>query len=88
MSQTDQKIILDDIKIMLEKEDYDGLRRHIAELHPADLADLMEQLEDDEILGIINILKPEDAGNVLIEVSSPIQESMSRNSTTIKLPGY
>jgi len=76
MSQTDQKIILDDIKIMLEKEDYDGLRRHIEELHPADLADLMEQLEDDEILGIINILKPEDAGNVLIEISSPIQESI------------
>ena len=76
MSQTDQKIILDDIKIMLEEEDHDGLRRHIAELHPADLADLMEQLEDDEILGIINILKPEDAGNVLIEISSPIQESI------------
>lgn len=76
MSQTDQKIILDDIKIMLEKEDYDGLKRLIGELHPADLADLMEQLEDDEILGIINILTPEDAGNVLIEISSPIQENI------------
>ncbi|MEA3360143.1 MAG: magnesium transporter [Thermodesulfobacteriota bacterium] len=76
MSQTDQKIILDDIKIMLEEEDHDGLKRHIDELHPADLADLMEQLEDDEILGIINILTLEDAGNVLIEISSPIQENI------------
>lgn len=76
MSQTDQKIILDDIKIMFEEEDYDGLKRHIDELHPADLADIMEQLEDDEILGIINILAPEDAGNVLIEISSPIQENI------------
>ena len=76
MSQTDQKIILDDIKIMFEEEDYDGLKRHIDELHPADLADIMEQLEDDEILGIINILTPEDVGNVLIEISSPIQENI------------
>jgi len=49
----------------------------IGELHPADLADLVEHLESDEILAVFKRLTPERAGEVLKEISAPIQEKIA-----------
>ncbi|MBW2004604.1 MAG: magnesium transporter [Deltaproteobacteria bacterium] len=77
MTQTDYKILLDNIRNMIQEQAYSDMERLIEDLHPADLADLVEHLESDERLKVINLLTPERAGEVLIETSSPIQESLA-----------
>jgi magnesium transporter len=53
------------------------MERLIEELHPADLADLVEHLESDEMLAVFTRLTPERAGEVLKEISAPIQEKIA-----------
>ena len=77
MTQTDYKILLDNIRNMIQEQAYSDMERLIEDLHPADLADLVEHLESDERLKVINLLTPERAGEVLIETSAPIQEKIA-----------
>ena len=48
-------------------------------MRPADVADLIEHLGADERIIIFQLLEPEDAGDVLVEIESPIQERILRN---------
>jgi magnesium transporter len=77
MTQIDYKILLDNIRNMIQEQAYSDLKRFIAKPHPADLADLVEHLESDEMLTVFKLLAPERAGEVLKEISSPIQEKIS-----------
>jgi len=77
MTQIDYKILLDNIRNMIQEQAYSDMERLIEELHPADLADLVEHLESDEMLTVFKLLAPERAGEVLKEISSPIQEKIS-----------
>ncbi|RLB27796.1 MAG: magnesium transporter [Deltaproteobacteria bacterium] len=77
MTQIDYKILLDNIRNMIQEQAYSDMERLIEELHPADLADLVEHLESDEMLAVFKLLAPERAGEVLKEISSPIQEKIS-----------
>ncbi|HDH87819.1 MAG: magnesium transporter [Deltaproteobacteria bacterium] len=77
MTQTDYKVLLDNIRNMIQEQTYQDLQGLLSELHPADLADLVEHLDSDERLKVINLLTPERAGEVLIETSPPIQESLA-----------
>ena len=51
MTQIDYKNLLDTIRNMIQEQAYSDMERLIEELHPADLADLVEHLESDEMLG-------------------------------------
>jgi magnesium transporter len=73
MTQIDYKNLLDNIRNMIQEQAYSDMERLIEELHPADLADLVEHLESDEMLAVFTRLTPERAGEVLKEVSAPIQ---------------
>ncbi len=77
MAETEYRILLDNIRRLIEEEALPELERIIGELHPADLADVVEHVEDDERLRIFQILPPELASEVLIEISAPIQESLT-----------
>ena len=77
MAETDYRILLDTIRRLIEEDALPELERAIGELHPADLADVVEHLEDDERLSIFRILPPGVASEVLIEISTPIQESLT-----------
>jgi len=77
MTQSDYKNLLDNIKNMIQEQAYSDMERLIEELHPADLADLVEHLESDEMLAVFNLLTPERAGEVLKEISAPIQEKIA-----------
>ncbi len=48
----------------------------IEDLRAADLADLIEHLESDERLYLFALMEPEGAGEVLVEIESPVQESI------------
>ena len=77
MTQADYKILLDNIRNMIQEQAYSDMKRLIEELHPADLADLVEYLESDEMLAVFALLTPERAGEVLKEISAPIQEKIA-----------
>jgi len=77
MTQTDYKVLLENIRNMIQEQAYSDMERLIEDLHPADLADLVEQLESDEILAVFTLLTPERAGEVLKEMSAPIQEKIA-----------
>lgn len=77
MAKPDHKVLLDTIKNRIEEKAYPDLERLITEPHPADLADLMEHLESDERLSVFHLLTPERAGEVLAQISPPIQESLT-----------
>jgi len=77
MTQTDYKILLDNIRNMIQEQAYSDMERLIEDLHPADLADLVEHLESDEILAVFKLLTPDRAGEVLKEISAPIQEKIA-----------
>jgi len=77
MTQSDYKNLLDNIRNMIQEQAYSDMERLIEELHPADLADLVEHLETDEMLAVFTRLTPERAGEVLKEISAPIQEKIA-----------
>ncbi len=77
MAEPEYRILLDTIRRLIEEEALPELERIIGELHPADLADVVEHVEDDERLRIFQILPPKLASEVLIEISAPIQESLT-----------
>ena len=77
MPQADLNILLDDIRKMIEEKAYQDVDRFLVDLHPADLADILEHLEDDERLNVFKLFTTEIAGEVLIQVSSPIRENLT-----------
>jgi magnesium transporter len=77
MAETDYKTLRDNVRDLIEGQAFHQVEGLIGELHPADLADLIEHLEDDERLSIFRLLPPERAGEVLIELSPPFQGSVT-----------
>ena len=51
----------------LEKEQYDELQAFLSDLHPADVADVLDRLGDDEKLRVFRLLDQEQAAEVLGE---------------------
>ena len=68
--------LIQEIKELVKQENHPALEKLIDESLPADLADLIEYLAPDERLFILALLKPEGAGEVLVEIEAPVQESI------------
>lgn len=66
--------LIDLVRTLIGEENKASLKRLIDEMRPADVADLIEHLDHDERLCIFELLKPEGAGEVLLEMESPVQE--------------
>jgi magnesium transporter len=92
--------LIEDVKLLIKDQDRTTLGKLIFEMQPADVADLVEHLEHEERLYIIELLMPEDAGEVLLEMEAPVQERIldsldaeairgsSRNSTRMMPPTW
>jgi magnesium transporter len=68
--------LIDDVKNSIKGEKRQFLMKLIDALRPADLADLIEHLDSQERLHIFDILEPKGAGDVLVEIEAPVQESI------------
>ncbi len=79
MTQENQSFqIIEEIQDLIEQQAYGDVKELIGPLHPADLADIIEQMDNyDERLELFKLLDPESAGNILKEVSCSIKESIS-----------
>jgi len=66
--------LIDLVKTLIREESTHPLKKLIDEMPAADAADLLEHLDHDERLHIFELLKPEGAGEVLLEMEPPVQE--------------
>lgn len=65
---SDIERVQSDLQQLLEKSDMAALHDYAAELHPSDIADLLEHLEDPQRLGLLNALPSGLAAQTLAEM--------------------
>jgi magnesium transporter len=65
--------LIDLVKTLIREESKLPLKKLIDEMPAADAADLLEHLDHDERLHIFELLKPDGAGEVLLEMEPPVQ---------------
>lgn len=66
--------MIEDVKDSIKARNSQFLMRLIDDMLPADVADLIEHLNPDERLFLFDLLEPEGAGDVLVEIEAPVQE--------------
>lgn len=74
--------VLNDIKNLLENDQLDFIRNIVADLHPADISDLIEHLDSDDRKKIFTILPHETASEVLAELEDPPTEVLLEEMDT------
>jgi len=68
--------ILDQTIILLQQRREDELRNLLAPLHPADLAEILEELEDDQRSAIMHLLSEEAAADAIAEMEPEDQAAI------------
>jgi len=71
--------LIEEVKHFAEQGDRQGLKKLIDDMRAADLADLIEHLDPEERLFIFNLLEPDGAGEVLVEIETPVQERILKD---------
>lgn len=66
--------LIEDVKGAVKDQNSRWLKNTINGMRPADVADLVEHLDSEEQLYLFDILEPEGAGDVLVEIEPPLQE--------------
>ncbi len=64
---TTEETLEDRVCSALESNDLEELRTLLAAAHPADIADIIDRLDDDERLQVFRLLEPHVAAEVLDE---------------------
>ncbi len=54
----------------------DLLQAQMAELHPADIAEILDKLEDGEVQYLWNLIQTEDRGDVLVELEEDVRVAL------------
>ncbi|MBE9572888.1 MAG: magnesium transporter [Proteobacteria bacterium] len=71
--------LIEEVKHFAEEGNRQGLKKLIDDMRAADLADLIEHLDPEERLFIFNLLEPDGAGEVLVEIETPVQERILKD---------
>jgi len=66
--------LIEDVKSAVKDQNSRTLQKAINGMRPADVADLVEHLNAEEQMFLFDILEPEGAGDVLVEIEPPVQE--------------
>jgi magnesium transporter len=74
MPQILNEELIELVKTFIREKSQPALKKLIDEMQAADVADLIEHLDQGERLPIFELLKPEGAGEVLLEMEPPVQE--------------
>ena len=59
----------------------DDLRARFEELHPADIAEVFDRLEDEQVHYLWKLIDVEDRGDVLIELEEDVRETLLASLT-------
>ena len=71
--------LIEEVKHLAEQGNRLGLKKLIDDMRAADLADLIEHLDREERLFVFNLLEPDGAGDVLVEIENPVQERILKD---------
>ncbi|MCJ7775329.1 MAG: magnesium transporter [Desulfobulbaceae bacterium] len=71
--------LIEEVKHFAEQGNHQGLKKLIDDMRAADLADLIEHLDREERLFVFNLLEPDGAGEVLVEIETPVQERILKD---------
>ncbi|OPX33992.1 magnesium transporter [candidate division KSB1 bacterium 4484_188] len=77
--------IFDNIRYLIKKEQKNLVLNIIADLHPADIAELMSHLDDDERRFIFNLLPSEISHEVLVELEENVKEDVLEGMDTSQI---
>ncbi len=64
------------VERLLAQNELDSLRRLLADIHPADIADLLEELDYEEAIATFHLLSDEVASEVLDETGSLVRQEL------------
>lgn len=70
---------LDQTIVLLQQHREDELKALLAQLHPADLAEMLEELEDDQRTAVLHLLSEETAAEAISELAPEDQASILTN---------
>lgn len=74
--------LLERIEDLLKRKQYTALRDLLADLEPADIASLFEDLDEDSIPLLFRLLPKEPAAEVFVELDPDAQEMLIRGFRT------
>lgn len=74
MDYKDRKEIIENISYLVKERDFPKLKNIIVDTHPADIADIMREMDDDEAGILFNLLDSEIASDVLLELDEVSRE--------------
>ena len=66
----------DRVENLVHRQNLVELQRKLEELHPADIAHILESLPLDDRLTVWQLVKSEDDGDILLEVSDAVRETL------------
>ncbi len=66
--------MIDEIEILVESGDYETLRLRLSDLHPADVARLLEYLQEDERHALLALLEDERLGETVLHLPEEQRE--------------
>src|SRR5512137_2708741 len=73
------------VESLVHRQHQVELRRKLDEMHPADVAFILESLPIDERLAVWDLVKAERDGEILLEVSDAVRESLIRSMDSEEL---
>ena len=76
MNYEDRKEIIENISYLIKERDIPKLKNIIVDTHPADIADIMRELEEDEANILFDLLDPDTASDVIIELDEVSREQI------------
>lgn len=85
MNKTSDNLELARLGEALEKGETRVIMRLIEERHPADIADAIEPLPEDQKQRIFELLTPEIAADVLVELNDPSREEIIEETSPVRL---
>ena len=77
--------LLERIEDLLKRKQYPALRDLLADLEPADIASLFEDLDEDSIPLLFRLLPKEPAAEVFVELDPDAQEMLIRGFSNTEL---
>ena len=77
--------LLERIEDLLKRKQYTALRDLLADLEPADIASLFEDLDEDSIPLLFRLLPKEPAAEVFVELDPDAQEMLIRGFSNTAL---
>jgi magnesium transporter len=76
LAQRDHRPPQERVETLVHARDLDNLQRELERLHPADVAYILEALPLDERLIVWDLVKAERDGEILLEVSDAVRETL------------